>query len=337
MATHWTCATPRFHKSELPDLFGSKNETTWHNLYDKAESFLKPIKIADPKNPFDDSDPNKQRNPFSDSIRHYVVLNALQYELPDHQAQQLPLAASKDSPVKTDADDYINWHSPYTIIQPVASLDTKTLPTFTIYTNALCTKLEHQNQHAGFTITSATLKNVRHEAPDVTVNAKCYIIAAGAILGPQVFILSTSLLSLSLIYACFFPQLLAKSGLSPYASDKNGDSFPIPNAVRFAFLFVSLQLLFSDVFILIQGKWITEQTLSFCQIVLRRDIVDSLDPLINPDWKLPPGWGKPGDTWPQWIRDKIIAHRDENPNDPIPIPLKDKEPQVCEAGAIQIC
>jgi hypothetical protein len=79
----------------------------------------------------------------------------------------------------------------------------------------------------------------------------------------------------------------------------------------------------------VKGKWITEQTLAFCQIVLKRDIVDSLDPALNPEWKLPSRWGKPGDTWPQWIRDKIIAHKRANKNDPIPIPMDDKEPQVC--------
>jgi pyranose oxidase len=287
MGTHWTCATPRFHKSELPKLFGDDNETTWAGLYEKAENFLKPIKIKDPKNPFDDNDPDKKQNPFSESIRHYVVLKALQYELPDHQAQQLPLAASKDSPTGADTLDYINWHSPYTIIEPINSLDPTTLPTFTIYTNSLCTKLEYGNRsNNGYTIKSATVKNVRHEAPDITINAKCYIIAAGAVLGPQ---------------------LLANSKLSPYGSDSQPDQFPIPNV----------------------GKWITEQTLSFCQIVFRRDIIDSLDPRINnKDWHLPTGWGQPGDTWPEWIQDKITTYVTDNPDDPLPIPLNDKEPQV---------
>lgn len=232
MGTHWTCATPRFHKSELPELF-SDNETAWAGLYEKAENFLKPIKIKDPKNPFDDNDPDKKQNPFSESIRHYVVLKALQYELPDHQAQQLPLAASKDSPTDTDTLDYINWHSPYTIIEPINSSDPATLPTFTIYTNSLCTKLEYENRpNNSYTIKSATVQNVRHEAPDITINAKCYIIAAGAVLGPQVSVLSIELLPLSLICSILSP---ASCQLQAQPVCEWPSTGPIPDPKRRAF------------------------------------------------------------------------------------------------------
>lgn len=69
--------------------------------------------------------------------------------------------------------------------------------------------------------------------------------------------------------------------------------------------------------------------------MFRRDIIDSLDPRINnQDWYLPTGWGSPGDTWPEWIQDKITTYVNDNPDDPLPIPLNDKEPQVCEAETI---
>ena len=55
------------------------------------------------------------------------------------------------------------------------------------------------------------------------------------------------------------------------------------------------------------GHYLCEQPLAFCQIVLKQDIVDDLC-----------------STW----KAKVDAYCNENPDDPIPIPMDDPTPQV---------
>lgn len=63
------------------------------------------------------------------------------------------------------------------------------------------------------------------------------------------------------------------------------------------------------------GRYLAEQPLAFCQIVLRQDIVDRIaaeDPeLLTPA-----------------LIEKVRAHKNKVPNDPVPIPMNDPEPQV---------
>lgn len=55
------------------------------------------------------------------------------------------------------------------------------------------------------------------------------------------------------------------------------------------------------------GRYLCEQPLCFCQIVLKQNIVDSVVT----------GWPK-----------QVKEHQEQNPDDPIPIPLDDPTPQV---------
>jgi pyranose oxidase len=57
------------------------------------------------------------------------------------------------------------------------------------------------------------------------------------------------------------------------------------------------------------GRWLTEQPMAFCQIVLRQEIVDGV--ASDPRFK-----------------DRVAAYRKEHPEDPIPMPEGDPEPQV---------
>jgi pyranose oxidase len=57
------------------------------------------------------------------------------------------------------------------------------------------------------------------------------------------------------------------------------------------------------------GAYLSEQPMAFCQIVLRQSIVDAL----------------PGD--PRFA-DRIQKYRKQHPNDPIPIPMNDPDPQL---------
>ncbi|KIM30732.1 pyranose oxidase [Serendipita vermifera MAFF 305830] len=57
------------------------------------------------------------------------------------------------------------------------------------------------------------------------------------------------------------------------------------------------------------GRYLTEQSLSFCQIVLTKKLVESI--YNNPEFK-----------------EQVDEHLRKHPNDPLPIPYKDPEPQV---------
>jgi pyranose oxidase len=57
------------------------------------------------------------------------------------------------------------------------------------------------------------------------------------------------------------------------------------------------------------GRYLSEQPLAFCQIVLKQEIVDAI--CNDPRFK-----------------DRVEVHKEQNPNDPVPIPMHDPEPQV---------
>jgi pyranose oxidase len=57
------------------------------------------------------------------------------------------------------------------------------------------------------------------------------------------------------------------------------------------------------------GRYLTEQPMAFCQVVLQQEIVDA----IERDDR---------------FRDKVMLHRERRPHDPVPIPEGEPEPQV---------
>jgi pyranose oxidase len=57
------------------------------------------------------------------------------------------------------------------------------------------------------------------------------------------------------------------------------------------------------------GRYLTEQPMGFCQIVLKQDIVDQIPD--NPEFA-----------------ERVRAYREQNPHDPVPIPEGEPEPQV---------
>lgn len=57
------------------------------------------------------------------------------------------------------------------------------------------------------------------------------------------------------------------------------------------------------------GHYLCEQPLSFCQIVLKQEIVNKIE--HDPRWK-----------------QRVEEHKRKNPSDPIPIPMDDPTPQV---------
>ena len=63
------------------------------------------------------------------------------------------------------------------------------------------------------------------------------------------------------------------------------------------------------------GKYLSEQPLAFCQIVLKQSIVDGIR--NGPRFRDDP-----------LFKDKLEQHLRDNPHDPVPIPVHDPEPQV---------
>ena len=61
-----------------------------------------------------------------------------------------------------------------------------------------------------------------------------------------------------------------------------------------------------------QGHYMTEQTMAFCQVLLKRSIVDSV-------FKDPYHLG-----WTALVK----KHQQDHPNDPLPFPFNDPDPQI---------
>ncbi|KAJ2969634.1 hypothetical protein NUW58_g9940 [Xylaria curta] len=76
-----------------------------------------------------------------------------------------------------------------------------------------------------------------------------------------------------------------------------------------------------DTFCPALGKYLTEQTMSFCQVVLKQGFVDEV---IN----TPEHLDKPEDTPEQKSSTKVIEHKKQHPEDPVPFPFEDFDPQV---------
>ena len=78
MATHWTCATPRPHRDEMPtDLPYSGDDEECDRLYTIAEDMI-----------------GTHRNPFDDLIGQKIVRHALNEAIPERRILGLPLAVN---------------------------------------------------------------------------------------------------------------------------------------------------------------------------------------------------------------------------------------------------
>ena len=231
MATHWTCATPRHHPTvERSDVYSDEE---WNRLYSAGEQLL-----------------NTHKHEFDDSIRHQVVLGALQAEYTDlpepYGVQNLPLAVER----RKDNPKFVHWSGTDTVFGPLADGLQDQEP-FILKDQHRCFKLVPTQD--GSSIDHAVIQNLK-EWSTYNVKATTYIVCCNAYLTPQV---------------------LYNSGIRPA---------PL-------------------------GKFMTEQPMSFCQIVLRQDLVDGIvsDPRFT---------------------EKVAEHRRQSPQDPVPFPSDEAEPQV---------
>jgi pyranose oxidase len=245
MATHWTCACPEQHPIERTDII-SNNE--WNVLYEEAKKLL-----------------NVSTKEYDNSIRHNVVLKALKdeyEELPEAYApQSLPLAVER----RQDNDELVTWSGSDTVLgeamlkkDPLSKLppEDEKEKDFVIKPQHRCKKIVRSKD--GSRIEYAVVENLI-EWKTIKVYAKTFIVAAGAVLTPQIL----------------------------YNSD-------IKRNV---------------------GNYLAEQPMAFCQVVLKKELVEGIKELYFSD--------KIKD-----LKRRCEAHQKKNPKDPVPIPMNDPEPQV---------
>ncbi|KAL7278374.1 hypothetical protein ACG7TL_008354 [Trametes sanguinea] len=144
----------------------------------------------------------------------------------------------------------------------------------------------------GETITSVQVNDVVMREK-YTIKAKVFILATGAVHNTQIMV---------------------NSG---YGSVGRPDTRP--PATRLPYL----------------GSFITEQALSFCQTVMSTELIESVksDLIITgtpgePDYDVKYDRGNPNNKHPDWWNDAVADHMKKHPEDPIPIPFEDPEPQV---------
>ncbi|KZP03746.1 GMC oxidoreductase [Athelia psychrophila] len=264
MSTHWTCATPEFFAGiERPLLFKDteKDGAEWTLLYDAARALI-----------------GTSSKEFDYSIRHNVVLKALQDAYPDRAiADPLPLAChrlAKGSP-------YVQWHAADNVYGDLFEDSKKKKQNkagkergfFALLTNTRVTKY-HERQdglNAGHHIELVEVKDLLEDrlAPTIAgdvnfyIKAKIYVTAAGAVATPQI---------------------LANSGFGGTRRPDEAVVPPIP----------------------MLGSHITEQPMAFCQVVLLRELVEDIKNFDNkPDW------------WKEAVTAHIEAHGKTDPL-PIP-------------------
>ncbi|KLO05207.1 pyranose 2-oxidase [Schizopora paradoxa] len=272
MSTHWTCATPRFHKTlELPALLTdpADNVKEWGRLYALAESLI-----------------GTNRHAFDESIRHNLVLRTLRSVYGDIDKETLP-----DNDWPTDIPgkrvfgplplackrmpnpDYVFWNAADTILKSIYE-DPLKREKLTLLTNTGCQYLEIDIPSTGDKkSTRARCFDYLHSATEgdkssaeIIVEAQYFVIASGAVATPQIL---------------FNTDVKCTKKSSP--------------------LFPNL------------GKYITEQPMAFCQIILKKELIDSIQK--NP-YNLP------------WWKERVENHVKNYPEDPLRFPFNDPEPQV---------
>ncbi|KAI0314588.1 putative pyranose oxidase [Amylostereum chailletii] len=259
MSTHWTCATPEFLKGvERPKIFSDQDQddAEWNTLYEAARTLI-----------------GTSEHEFDHSIRHNVVLKALQDAYPDRVVKSLPLACHRLAP----GSPYVQWHAADNVFGDMFTNPDKTNAEgivrgcFRLITNTRCTRLlTGTTGNTNVEINIAEVQDLLAARFDGTSDPQQTNFAISA---------KVTLTAL---------QILANSNFGGFRDQPDSEML-IPNL----------------------GKRITEQPMTFCQIVLRK--VDDVGELADK---------------PQWWKDAVDAHVTAHPNDPLPIPFQDPEPQV---------
>ncbi|QRV88045.1 GMC oxidoreductase [Ceratobasidium sp. AG-Ba] len=320
MATHWTCAVPHFLKGiERPVIHpddvseGGKDDKEWESLYEGAGELV-----------------YRSETEFNEvSIRHTLILNTLK-EVPiinssggdpkpedgpgqssisggetnlegppsqkGREYRPLPLAARR----LTNSPRYVEWMSAEScyddliVQQHVFDGERKTLgiekadvetyrKKFRLLTNHRVTRYALSKEQKVMAVEVQDMFGDRkHPASEnrpmnFYIKAKYFVTAAGAVATPQI---------------------LYNSGLNNFGGNEI-------NAIQKSPMLPAL------------GKYITEQPMAFCQVVLKKSLVDMVP---NNPWKL--------DWWAEAYKQHQEEIRHTGSKDPLPFPRFDPEPQI---------
>ncbi|OBZ66463.1 Pyranose 2-oxidase [Grifola frondosa] len=187
----------------------------------------------------------------------------------------LPLACHRMS-----NPDYVDWHSASNILQDIyVHPEKKKL--FTLLTNHLCVRLavDTSSKPGSVKIALAEVKNLLKVASGSSFQESTMYFKA------KVYVIATGAVK---TLRRVLLSILYNSGFN---SPKTPSYVQIPNL----------------------GKYMTEQPMAFCQVMLKDQLIRNVP--TNP-YKLP------------WWDGKVDRHARTYPNDPIPIPFRDPEPQV---------
>lgn len=269
MSTHWTCCTPLLIKGlDRPIIFGDDEKTDdaeWDLLYSSAQRII-----------------GTSDQEFNHSVRHNIVLRTLEKEFPHRNPKPLPLACHR----LADDSPYVQWHGADVVYGDMFTNPNKLNAEgvqrgrFRLLTNTRCTKLIQGPASSDGTIdirfaevqdilTARLYDENNPPQANFIINAKTFVVAAGASAGPQI---------------------LANSRFGGLR-DQPETEMLIPNL----------------------GKYLNEHPMAFCQVIMNENVID---------------WAGRLNDKPKWWRDKVLAHRKKYPDDPLPIPFHDPEPQT---------
>ncbi|MFI9772957.1 GMC oxidoreductase [Streptomyces sp. NPDC052415] len=211
MATHWTCAVPRFDL----DL-----ERTWKPA-GAAGPQEYPINSADMDAAYTAAEQRLKRTTtaFKDSARHQLVKKVLRDA--GFDVKDLPLAVERRT---GKAGEFVTWSAADTVLRGEPDLAVPGASgLFKLMPEHQCLKLEHDGRR----ITGAVVRDLK-TMEESLYRAKAYVVACGAV--PT-------------------PQLLYASGLH--------ERLPA------------------------LGRYLTEQPMAFCQVVLRQPLVEGAADLLR--------------------------------------------------------
>ncbi|KAL8291669.1 hypothetical protein RQP46_001927 [Phenoliferia psychrophenolica] len=156
MASHWTCATPRPHEDELPDTYTA---TEWNRLYTAGEQLL-----------------GTNLTPFDGLVSQQIISRALTNHFGDsREIKGLPLA------VKTSPKwPHLKWSGCDTIMKEQFYSERLTLKSDTHVR-----KLLHLNGRVTYALCFDLVSGEEY-----LVEAKTFVVGAGAILSPQLLFAS---------------------------------------------------------------------------------------------------------------------------------------------------
>ncbi len=181
MATHWTCACPRLHKSERDSRL-EISDAEWTQLYDQSEELLNVYPRVNKPN----------EHPFQHSLRHQVVLEILKESYPSLKGEAapraLPLACERikirnGQTGREEPSEFVHWSAADTVLGPLADPEQDLSDYFYLLPQHRCNRVVLNRDKTS--IAYAEIRDLmRKETKRITAGR--YIVAAGAVLTPQI-------------------------------------------------------------------------------------------------------------------------------------------------------